>query len=242
MSEPTIIVVPDLAALADRSAALIERVALDTPSEERCTIALAGGGTPRATYQHLAGRCPPWGRVDFYFGDERIVPPDADGSNYGMAHDALLGRIPLRPEQVHRVLGELSPEEAADRAEEDLRASVPGSPWPVLDLVLLGMGPDGHTASLFPGSAEVDESSRLMIPVHRPGMPQPWRVSMTLPVINAARHVMMVVGGAAKAPMVRRAIARDHSIPAGRLDPADGTMTWVLTEDAASELELPEKS
>ncbi len=242
MSEPTIIVVPDLAALADRSAALIERVALDTPSEERCTIALAGGGTPRATYQHLAGRCPPWGRVDFYFGDERIVPPDADGSNYGMAHDALLSRIPLRPEQVHRVLGELPPEEAADRAEEDLRASVPGSPWPVLDLVLLGMGPDGHTASLFPGSAEVDESSRLMIPVHRPEMPQPWRVSMTLPVLNAARHVMMVVGGAAKAPMVRRAIARDHSIPAGRVDPADGTMTWILTEDAASELELPEES
>jgi len=242
VSEPTIIVVPDLAALADRSAALIERVALDTPSGERCTIALAGGGTPRATYQHLAGRCPPWGRVDFYFGDERIVPPDAEGSNYGMAHEALLSRIPLRPQQVHRVLGELTPDEAADRAEEDLRASVPGSPWPVLDLVLLGMGPDGHTASLFPGSAEVDETSRLMVPVHRPEMPQPWRVSMTLPVINAARHVMMVVGGAAKAPMVRRAIARDHSIPSGRLDPANGTMTWVLTEDAASELELPEKS
>jgi 6-phosphogluconolactonase len=239
MSTPTIIVVPDLHALADRSAALIESVALDTPSARRCTIALAGGGTPRATYQHLAGRCPPWGRVDFYFGDERCVPPDAEGSNYGMANEALLERIPLRPEQVHRVLGELPPEEAAARAEEDLRTSVPGAPWPVIDLVLLGMGPDGHTASLFPGSAEVEVTDRLMVPVHRPEMPQPWRVSMTLPVLNAARHVMMVVGGSAKAPMVRRAIDGDPSIPAGRVSPTDGTMTWILTEDAAAELEPP---
>jgi 6-phosphogluconolactonase len=231
-----IVVVADLAALADEAAARIERVALDARAGGTATIALAGGGTPRAAYQQLAGRCPPWGRVQFFFGDERCVPPDDEASNYGMAREALLDRIPLRPEQVHRVLGELTPEEGARRAEEDLRAAVPGSPWPVLDLVLLGMGPDGHTASLFPDAPELEEHERLMVPVHRPELPQPWRVSMTLPVINAARQVLMVVSGSQKAPMVRRGIAGDPDIPAGRLRPA-GRLTWLVTEDAAAELE-----
>lgn len=240
MTEETeIVVVPDLPALADEAAARIERVALDTPPGEQATIALAGGGTPRAAYQQLAGRCPPWGRVEFFFGDERCVPPDDEGSNYGMAREALLDRIPLRASQVHRVPGELPPEEAARRAEEDLRASVPGAPYPVFDMVLLGMGPDGHTASLFPGAPELDEMRRLMVPVHRPDLPQPWRVSITMPVINAARRVLVMVGNPEKAAMVRRAIAGDPAIPAGRLRPA-GRLTWLVTEDAAAELERPE--
>ncbi len=152
-----------------------------------------------------------------------------------MADDALLHRLPLDPDQVHRIRGELSPDEAAALAEEDLRAAVPGDPYPRLDLVLLGMGPDGHTASLFPGAPELDETQRLMIPVHRPEMPQPWRVSMTLPVLNAGKRVLVVVGGAEKAPMVLRAIGRDPGIPAGRLDP-EGEFTWLLTEDAAAQL------
>jgi 6-phosphogluconolactonase len=224
-----------MAALADETAARVERVLLETPIGERASIALSGGSTPRAAYQHLAARCPPWARVDFFFGDERIVPPDADGSNYRMADEALLHRIPLEDDQVHRIRGELSPEEAADRAEADLRAAVPGDPVPQLDLILLGMGPDGHTASLFPGSAELEETGRLMVPVHRPEMPQPWRVSMTLPVLNAGRRVLVIVGGAEKAPVVPRAIEGDPSIPAGRLDPA-GEFTWILTQDAAAQL------
>ncbi len=236
-ARPEIRIVPDLPALADEAAARIERVALEAPAGTRATIALAGGGTPKAAYQQLAGRCPPWGRVEFFFGDERCVPPDAEGSNYGMAREALLDRIPLRPEQVHRMLGELPPEEGAARAEEDIRARVPGDPWPVFDLVLLGMGPDGHTASLFPGSAEVEEPRRLAVPVHRPEMPQPWRISLTLPVLNAARRVLVVVGSADKAAMVRRAVTGDRAIPAGRLRPTSGTLTWLLTEDAAAELD-----
>ncbi|CAN0502604.1 unnamed protein product, partial [Phaeothamnion confervicola] len=129
----------------------------------------------------------------------------------------------------------LDPAEAARAAEEDLRSAVPGSPWPVLDLVILGMGPDGHTASLFPGAPELEEATRLMVPVHRPEMPQPWRVSMTMPVINAARAVLVLVGGIEKAPMVRRALAGDPSIPAGRVRP-QGRLTWIVTRDAASEL------
>jgi 6-phosphogluconolactonase len=235
MSEPQVVVVKDMAALADEVAARVERVLLATPIGGRASIALSGGSTPRAAYQHLAARCPPWARVDFFFGDERIVPPDAEGSNYKMANDALLHRLPLQDDQVHRILGELSPEEAAERAEADLRASVPGDPLPQLDLILLGMGPDGHTASLFPGAPELDETERLMVPVHRPEMPQPWRVSMTMPVLNAGRQVIVVAGGEEKAAMVPRAIGRDRSIPAGRLDPA-GEFTWVLTEDAAAQL------
>jgi 6-phosphogluconolactonase len=238
VSAPQVVIVPDLAALADQAAARIERVALDTPAGRSATIALAGGSTPRAAYQHLAARCPPWRRIEFFFGDERCVPPDAEGSNYGMAREALLDRIPLAPEQVHRILGELPPEEAARRAEVDLRAAVPGDPWPVLDLIVLGMGPDGHTASLFPGAPELEESSRLMVAVHRPEMPQPWRVSMTLPVLNAARRVLVLVGGAQKAPMVRRALDGDPGIPAGRVRPA-GDLTWLVTRDAAGELDGP---
>jgi 6-phosphogluconolactonase len=235
MTEPRVVVVPDMAALADAAAAQVERVLLGTASGERASIALSGGSTPRAAYQHLAARCPPWARVDFYFGDERIVPPDANGSNYRMAREALLDRIPLADDQVHRIPGELPPDEAAARAEADLRASVPGAPYPELDLVLLGMGPDGHTASLFPGAPELEETERLMVPVHRPQMPQPWRVSMTLPVLNAGRRVLMMIGGGEKAALVPRAIAGDPELPAGRLSPA-GEYTWLLTEDAAAQL------
>jgi 6-phosphogluconolactonase len=231
-----VVVVPTVTALADQAAARVEQVLLEAPAGGAATVALAGGATPRAAYQQLAGRCPPWGRVAFFFGDERMVPPDAEGSNYGMAREALLQRIPLRPDQVHRVRGELTPDEAAARAEEDLRGAVTGAPWPELDLTILGMGADGHTASLFPGSEELREERRLFVPVHRPDLPQPWRVSMTMPVLNASRRILMLVSGSEKAPMVRRALAGDHDIPAGRLRP-EGGLTWIVTEDAATELE-----
>ncbi|MDX6553905.1 MAG: 6-phosphogluconolactonase [Miltoncostaeaceae bacterium] len=236
MSEPKIIVVKDTAALADEAAARIERVALEGTPDRPVNIALAGGATPRATYQHLAGRCPPWRRIAFFFGDERLVPPDDEGSNYRMANRALLKLTPLDPSQIHRIKGELPPEEAAREAEREVRAAVPGDPWPVFDLVLLGMGPDGHTASLFPGDPAVEERERAMVAVHRPELPQPWRVSMTLPVINAARRVLIVVADGTKAAVVARAIAGDPSIPAGRVRPSAGELVWVLTEDAAADL------
>lgn len=235
MSTPEVLVLPDMEALADAAAARIERVVVEAPPGARATIALAGGATPKAAYRHLAGRCPPWGRVAFFFGDERCVPPESEGSNYRMAKETLLDRLPLAPDQVHRIRGELPPQEAAREGEEDLRASVPGDPYPVLDLVILGMGADGHTASLFPGAPELEVADRLMVPVHRPELPQPWRVSMTLPVLNAGRRVLMLVGSGDKAPMVRRALEGDATIPAGRIRPA-GQLTWILTEEAAAEL------
>ena len=237
-------ILPDADALALRAADLFALTSQEgAAARGRFAAAFSGGETPRAFYRMLArqqfSQKIPWRRVQLYWSDERCVPPDDPASNYGMAEDALLQRIPVRPDQVHRVRGELPPEEAARLAEDDLRATVTGSPWPVLDLVLLGMGADGHTASLFPGSAELDESRRLMVPVHRPQMPQPWRVSMTLPVLNAARRVLVLVGAPEKAPMVRRAVEGDRDLPAGRLRPADGVLTWLLTEEAAAELDQP---
>ena len=195
MSEPQVVVVPDMAALADEAAARVERVLLETPVGERASIALSGGSTPRAAYQHLAARCPPWARADFFFGDERIVPPDADGSNYKMANDALLDRLPLQEDQVHRIPGELPPDEAADRAEADLRASVPGDPVPQLDLIMLGMGPDGHTASLFPGSRGLDaDPGRLVVMNDDPnGHNQYPRMTLTFAGIARARLVLVTV-------------------------------------------------
>lgn len=238
MSEPEVIVVADAAALADAAAARIERVALtgSLAAERPVSIALAGGSTPRATYQQLAGRCPPWGRIAFLFGDERCVAPDHEASNYRMTREALFDRVPLREGQVHRIRGELAPGEAAAEAERDLRAALDDDGGtPRLDLVLLGMGADGHTASLFPGAPELEERERLMVPVHRPELSQPWRVSMTLPVLNAARRVLVVVADGAKAPMVARALAGDPEVPAGRVRPR-GSLTWVLTEAAAAAL------
>jgi 6-phosphogluconolactonase len=234
MSEPQVEVVADGAALADVAAARIEQMTVSAPEGERTRIALSGGHTPRATYQHLAARPIPWGRVELFFGDERCVPPDVDGSNYKMVKEALLGAVPIPEDQVHRVRGELEPAEAAADAERDLGETF-GAGTPVFDLILLGMGPDGHTASLFPGSPDVDVTDRLAIPVNRPDLPQPWRVSLTLPVLNAAKHVMFLVDGSDKAPMLPRALAGDAALPSGRVRPA-GDLTWLVTEVAAAQL------
>jgi 6-phosphogluconolactonase len=233
---PDVRVLPDATALSDAAAVFIESIALGASLDKPLTLALAGGSTPRAMYQHLAARSVPWAKVRVFFGDERCVPPDDEGSNYRMAREAMLDRVPIVAAHLHRILGELPPDEAARKAEEDLRASIAGDPIPRLDLVVLGMGPDGHTASLFPGGPETEVTDRLMVPVHRPDLPQPWRVSMTLPVLNAARRVVFLVADAAKAPMVARAIAGDPSIPAGRVQPSDGELIWMVTEAAAIEL------
>lgn len=234
MSEPQVIVVRDIDALADEGARRIERVALEG-GPEGVTVALAGGDTPKAAYRHLAGRCPPWRRIQFFFGDERVVPPEDPGSNYRMARLALLDKVPLSDGQVHRIRGELTPEEAAAEAEAELRARVPGDPWPVLDLVILGIGWDGHTASLFPGAPELAERERAMVPVHRPELPQPWRVTMTLPVLNAATRVLVMAAGTEKAHAAAAGVRGDPGVPAGLVRPA-GELVWLLTEEAAAAL------
>lgn len=202
------------------------------------TLALSGGGTPRPLYERL-GRPPyvdrvPWKQTHLFWGDERWVPPGDAESNFGMAAQALLSRIEIPPGNVHRIPAELEPPEAAARTyEETLRRFF--GPAPAFDLNLLGMGPDGHTASLFPGAAALEERERWVVAV--PSAPLPPhlpRVSLTLPAINAARCVMFLVSGAAKRELVQRILDRPEEAarlyPAGRVHPS-GRLFWFIGED-----------
>jgi 6-phosphogluconolactonase len=170
------------------------------------SIALAGGGTPRGVYRRLVSMRVDWAALDVFFGDERCVPPDHPDSNFRMAHEALLGAVPAR---VHRMPGETCD---AGGYEATLRAVL--GPRPALDLVLLGLGEDGHTASLFPGDPALEESERLVAHVERPDHP---RLTLTLPVLNAARVALFLVAGESKREPLRRLLAGDESIPAARV-------------------------
>ena len=201
-------------------------------------IALAGGSTPRAAYERAAAAGSDWSRATIWFGDERCVPPDHEHSNYAMAKEALLDRIDSQP-RVRRIEGELGPDAAADAYERQLREDF-GEGLPELDLLLLGLGPDAHTASLFPGDAALDESERLVVGVETPGMaPLVSRVSLTLPIVNAAREVIFLVSGEDKAEAVARAFsgAADPSAPASLVAPSSGTLILALDPAAAARLE-----
>jgi 6-phosphogluconolactonase len=231
---PEVVVVEDASALEDAAGARIEKVAFAATRERPATISLAGGSTPRAAYMRLASRPIPWGRVELFFGDERCVPPDDPASNYGMARDALLERVPADPARVHRIRGEIPPYTAAAEAEAALRHARPGV-WPAVDLLILGIGEDGHCASIFPGSPALAEATRAFVPAYAPWLPQPWRVTMTLPAINAAKEVIFLVDGENKAPVVARAIAGDPALPSGLVRPA-GRLIWIVTQSAAGDL------
>jgi 6-phosphogluconolactonase len=198
------------------------------------SIALSGGGTPRPIYERLAGSGLPWADIHFYFGDERCVPPDHPDSNYRMAKAALFDRAPIPPENVHRMEAERPDREAAARAYE---AILP----PALDLILLGMGEDLHTASLFPGGAWLRATGRRVIHVTGAPKPPPERLSITPEVIAAARDLLVVASGAGKADQVARALdgpARPDLYPIHLARRA----TWLLDAGAASQLKLEEKS
>ncbi len=174
------------------------------------TLVLAGGSTPRRAYQLLAGRDLPWGRVAVLFGDERCVPPDDPESNYRMAHEELLDRV--HPGSVHRMPAELGADAGASLYQPVVRSLSP------LDLVLLGMGPDGHTASLFPGGAEL-EAAGYAVAVHDARKPPPERVSLTLRALREARRVVVLVTGADKAEGLRT--AQRERVPAGMIPGAE---------------------
>lgn len=202
----------------------------------RFGVALAGGGTPRPAYELLAtldfASRAPWKRTHVFWGDERCVPPDHADSNYRMAREALLDRVPIPPENVHRVLTELPPDEAARAYAQTLqRFFSPGSP-PRFDLVLLGMGEDGHTASLFPETAALEEHARYVC-ANRVSQRDVWRVTLTLPALNAARHVRFLVTGRAKAATLAR-VHGGEPLPAARVDPDNGEVTWLVAAEAAA--------
>jgi 6-phosphogluconolactonase len=227
-----IVVVEDPAAeAAERIAAAVRRGG---------QIALAGGSTPAAAYAQLRAMNLAWGRTELWLGDERCVPPDDPRSNHLMVTKALLSGIPGAdaPRAWHRIRGELGPDAAAEALEAELRESFGAvDPFPVFDLILLGIGPDAHTASLFPHKPALRERERWAVGVpeagHEPLVP---RVTLTLPVLDAAREVMFLIAGEGKAEAVGRAFG-DRSpgpdAPAGMVGPRGGTLTVLLDPPAA---------
>ncbi|MCS6992594.1 MAG: 6-phosphogluconolactonase [Anaerolineales bacterium] len=235
--QPVLEIFPNPPALVNYAANLFAQMAAAAP--ERFSVALSGGSTPRALYERLAtnemAKRIPWEKVHLFWGDERCVPPDHPESNYGLTAAALLSRIPLPAENVHRVRGELPPAEAASLYEAELRAFF--GETPAFDLVFLGMGEDGHTASLFPGSPALAESVRWAVEVEHTAPPPPLvsRVTLTFQVLNAARQVVFLVTGAAKAGMFAQ-VWHGASFPAAQIRPRDGELLWLVDQAAASEL------
>jgi 6-phosphogluconolactonase len=227
--------VTDTLVLEDPAGAAAERLAAAANAGGQ--IVLTGGSTPRVAYERLATMPVDWSACTLWFGDERCVPPGDENSNFGMARKALLDRLPGAAPDVRRIEGERGPGEGANAYERELREAF-GEQLPRFDLVLLGLGPDAHCASLFPNQRSLDERERLAVGVERPGL-APWipRVTLTVPVINAASEVVFLVAGADKATAVERAFARrpDRGAPASLIAPASGAMT-VLLDPAAAEM------
>ena len=201
-------------------------------------IALTGGSTPKAAYAQAAASGTDWSQATLWFGDERCVPPDDERSNYRMAREALMEAISGPTPAVQRIAGELGPGEGAHDYEHRLH-EVFGAGMPELDLVLLGLGADGHCASLFPDQPTLQERERLVVGVEQAGMePLVPRVTLTLPVINAARHVVFLVSGQDKADAVARAFEGDPGshTPASLVSPASESLTVLLDAAAASRL------
>jgi 6-phosphogluconolactonase len=201
-------------------------------------IALTGGSSPRSAYERAAVADVEWSRATLWWGDERCVAPDDELSNYALARETLLDAIAGPAPEVHRMRGELGPHEGAAAYEAELH-EVFGAGMPEFDLVLLGMGADGHCASLFPGQPTLDEDVRLVVGVERAGVePEVPRISLTLPVINAARQVVFLVTGEDKADAVARAFEADPGpdTPASLVTPASGRLVALLDRAAASRL------
>lgn len=230
----------DAAAMLDAAADAVTAIATASiAARGRVTIALAGGSTPRGLYQRLAGGWRDrldWTRVHIFWGDERCVPPTHADSNYRMAREALLDHVPIPAAQMHRMAGEAEPEAAALDYAGVLAATIDGGSGErpvVFDLVLLGLGADGHTASLFPNRAAARETRRLVVAEHVDAA-RGWRVTLTPPVLNAARHVLVLVAGADKAEALAAVLEgplNAELLPAQRLAGSD--VRWMADAAAA---------
>ena len=240
---PDLEVLPDPRSLADAGARCLAFAAQEAiASRGRFTVALSGGSTPRGLYARLAqppyARQVDWRKTHFFWGDERCVPPDHPDSNFRAAQEALLGPAGVPPENVHRILGELDAGRAAARYEDELRQFFGGAEPPRFDLVLLGLGDDGHAASLFPGSPALEEKARWAVAVEHTAPPPPLvpRVTLTFPVLNSARLVVFLVSGQAKAQRLAQALAvtaGPEPFPAMCIQPAAGKVLWLVDRAAA---------
>jgi 6-phosphogluconolactonase len=240
----TVQVYPDRLALAQATAKeFAHQARLAVEERGRFLVCLSGGTTPLEAYRLLA-EPPysielPWERMFFFWGDERLVPPDDPGSNYGQAAQVLLSHVAVRPEQVLRVRGELPPHQAViDYADQLRRLAAPGLDWPKFDLALLGLGADGHTASLFPRAQVVLQSKEPVIAVYAEYEGRPAeRLTLTPPVFNTARKVLFLVAGSEKAAALVASLdpCSDPLVwPACRIRPSESQVVWLVDQAAAA--------
>jgi 6-phosphogluconolactonase len=240
-------ILADASSIAQTAAAEFLEAARQAVSEKGSfSVALAGGSTPKALYGLLATNPllqakVPWGKIQFFFGDERHVPPEDAESNFRMAEEAMLSKAPVDPRQVHRIKGEKrNAAQAAEEYEQDLRASfrLQAGQFPRFDLVLLGMGPEGHTASLFPGTKALKEERRLVVS-NWVGKFYTDRITFTPPVLNNASRVIFMVHGEEKAPALKAVLEgpfEPEQLPAQIIHPTQGKVLWLVDPSAASML------
>ena len=229
----------DLEAVSGAAAEQVVTLSRSAKASGRFAVALSGGSTPARLYTLLAA--PPyrdaidWSSLHLFWADERCVPPDHPSSNFKLVRDTLLSKVSLPEGNIHRIIGEAGPERAARLYEEDLRAFFGPAPFPVFNLILLGAGEDGHTASLFPGAPALRERMRLATAVVI-GPQNLSRVSLTLPIINHASQVLFLAAGRAKAGVVHEILedGNPKQYPAGMVKPVRGRVTWMIDREAAA--------
>lgn len=245
-------VVQDLPALYREGAREFRRAATDAVNERGAFyVALAGGSTPRGMFSLLASVATwreniPWQHIHFFWGDERHVPPEHPDSNYRMANDALLSHVPVPVENIHRIPAELpySVQAAAEYERELVSVfALNSNELPQFDLVLLGMGTEGHTVSLFPGTKALHETNKLVV-ANWVGKLYAWRITLTAPVINHARNIVFMIGGQDKALALKGVFEgpiEPEQLPAQLINPTDGQLVWLLDQAAASLLDVHAK-
>jgi 6-phosphogluconolactonase len=230
-SKPLVIRTKNFA--ADAADFILEQAHKAIGERNEFRIALSGGNTPRPVYARLAaiGHDLPWDLIRVTFGDERCVPPDDPESNFRMAWETLLAPARVPEKSILRMRGEIDPQIAAQEYEDqlDLIARQHNEPIYRHDLILLGLGDDGHTASLFPGTAALEEKIRRVVANFVPKF-NAWRLTFTLPLINQARHILFLVGAAKNPRLIERVLEGDREFPAARVDPSAGDVTWMIGE------------
>ncbi len=231
---------PTLDSLAAAAGELFVELANDAMTERGVFhVALSGGSTPRAIHLWMAQHAYDlnWSKVQLWFGDERCVPPDHEDSNYKMARDTLLDALDIPPHNIHPMRGEFTPTQAAEVYESDLRGAFPDD-LPRFDLVFLGLGEDGHTASLFPHTDALLENERWVVANHVPQLGV-WRITLTAPVLNQARVVAFLVTGEKKAEALNTVLNGEYhpdDTPAQMIHPTAGREVWLVDEQAAQKL------
>ncbi len=245
MNRAEIIIGRDLVDLSSKAAAEFVRQANErSATAGRFVVALSGGSTPRALYSLLADAefqsQVPWHRVHFFWGDERCVPPEHPDSDYRMAFETLLSKAPVPEKNIHRIEGEEKPEIAAAKYEKAIRDffQLADSELPRFDLILLGLGDDGHTASLFPGSEALQETRRLAVATYVEKL-KSHRVTLTLPVLNHAANIFFLVAGENKTGILKDVLQRESSknFPAQQIDPPNGRLVWFVDQAADASLQ-----